>query len=92
MPSAFAPSITSASGVRDVLRFVVDVNIKYSTFIPHQYTEIFAKVKRAHYKIHLNPASNADLSFFHSIAAQDSGQFLKKARQTAFLQQAQKKA
>jgi hypothetical protein len=78
--------MTSASSVRDVLRFVVDVNIKYSTFIPHQYTEIFAKVKRAHYKIHLNPASNADLSF-----TVDSGQFLKNARQTAFLQQAQQK-
>jgi hypothetical protein len=63
MPSAFAPSINSASSVRDVLRFVVDVNIKYSTFIPHQYTEIFAKVKRRPCKIHFKPAPSVNMSF-----------------------------
>jgi hypothetical protein len=63
MPSAFAPSITSASSVRDVLRFVVDVTINYPSFIPQKYTEILTKVKQLHFKIHFNPASNADLSF-----------------------------
>jgi hypothetical protein len=63
MPSAFAPSITSASSVRGALRFVVDVNIKYFTSIPHQNTEILANVKRHPCKIHFKPAPNANLSF-----------------------------
>ena len=62
MPSAFAPSSISASSVRDVLRFVVAVNINYSTFIPHKYTEILANVNRPSCSIHFPPAPSADLS------------------------------